>query len=198
MSTFRNEGDIVIGGAGRTGGTLIQKIDPPIIEISGGGTTELFQEKKVYQRSDGKWRRQPVREFSGHVDIKIRNPGYKPGWESKPLHYPKDTDTIKVGNKNDGYRSQLDRGKSRAANPVAPLVFNQTFETYFSLNGKTPKKSKNNLYTHVVRLKSNQTSTTTTVIRAVNYINGRKSSETTAEISILKTGRVASSPLKRF
>jgi len=80
------------------------------------------------------------------------------------------------------YNQKRGRSSKRAAkNPV----LGDRACIYYTLNGKSPRKTKNNLYTGTIRLRRNITGDTTT-IKAVAYYHGQKSDVNVATIRIAR------------
>jgi len=60
----------------------------------------------------------------------------------------------------------------------------QAAETYYTLNGKDPTRTKANLYTGAFTLRSNKSGTDNTIIKSRTYQGGRSSEVITVEITI--------------
>lgn len=64
---------------------------------------------------------------------------------------------------------------------------NQTSETYYTLNGKDPSRTKANLWTgQPITLRHNKSGTDNTVIKAKTYVNGLESPTMRVEIRIIR------------
>jgi len=67
------------------------------------------------------------------------------------------------------------------------LAVNQTSETYYTLNGKDPSRTKANLWTgQPIDLRHNKSGTDNTIIKARSYINGLVSKVMKVEIRIIR------------
>lgn len=63
---------------------------------------------------------------------------------------------------------------------------NSTSETYYTINGKDPVRTKANLYTHHFRVRRNLSGTDNIILKAKTYVNGLASEVSMVEFRILK------------
>jgi len=73
-----------------------------------------------------------------------------------------------------------------ATEPTVSTVA-QNSETYYTINGKDPSRTKANLYTGAFTIRRNLAGHDNTVIKARTYVNGKASEVRTVEIRIART-----------
>lgn len=71
--------------------------------------------------------------------------------------------------------------------PVASNLVAGYSETYYTLNGKDPVRTKANLYTGAFTLRRNMSGTDNTIVKARTFVRGKESPVMKSEIRIIRT-----------
>ncbi len=157
------------------------RVEPPEIQITGkevdlteglfeavGDVHKFKEQHEVVNGTDVNTT--VVRVFRGAVKVRM-----VPDNKFEANRYTNRSGSDIVG--KTGARSELVTGETG-------INFNLKSETYYTLNGKNPTKTKANLYTGPFTIRRNASGTDNTIIKARTYARGRESEVRRVEIRI--------------
>ena len=134
---------------------------------NGSDTTSITTKQVVIESSTAVRKREPI-TFWGDVVVTLT------------------PDTTWTAN------TYTNRSSTDIVGPTASSIgkIAQKSETYYTLNGKDPIRTKANLYTGAFTLRSNKSGTDNTIIKARTYQGGRVSEVMTVEVRIVLNGKI--------
>ena len=113
-------------------------------------TNDITEDSTV----SGNWRNQDVMRFSGNVRVTI-------------------TPDSKFSAANYSSRSSGDIIGETSVTKSSNITFGTNSETYYTVNGKNPKRTKSNLYTGAFTLTRNESGTDNLILKARTYYQGK-------------------------
>jgi len=157
------------------------RVDPPSITLTGQRVrgTELIGGAGTYGGSEDVDAITTIEETISGTDVTKR----------EVLTYIGDVDVTLTSDTDYTANSYDNRTSSDfiGSTPFDISGGSQYAETYYTLNGKDPMRTKANLYTGAFTLRRNETGSDNTIIKAKTYVNGIDSEVMKSEIRIIRT-----------